>query len=108
LVIHVKKITVDDAVDIICHTIGLDQFKTTQESQEVFQEMLVAARVKVSILDHAPDAEVHVKKGIVSIKTSATEYQEEILVGNIKKSALNVPGVKEVNVYVMPILPFGD
>jgi cytidylate kinase len=108
LVIHIKKISVDDAVDIICHTIGLDQFKTTQESQEVFEQMLVAARVKVAILDYAPDAGVHVNKGIVSVKTTATEYQEEILIGNIKKSALNVPGVKEVNVYVMPILPFGD
>jgi cytidylate kinase len=108
LVIHIRKISVDDAVDIICRTIGLDQFKTTQASQEVFQEMLVAARVKVAILDCAPDAEVYVKKGVVSIKTSATEYQEEVLAENIKKSALDVSGVKEVNVYVMPILPFGD
>jgi hypothetical protein len=51
---------------------------------------------------------VYAKEGIVSIKTSATAHQEDILIENIKQSAKNIPGVKEINVYVMPILPFGD
>ncbi|HMK56582.1 MAG TPA: cytidylate kinase-like family protein [Dissulfurispiraceae bacterium] len=108
LVIHVGKITVDDAVAIILDTIGLAHFKTTSESQEVFQEMLLAARVKVATIDYAPDAEVYARKGVVAIKTSASPYQEEVLVANIKKAAQGVAGVNEVNVYVMPILPFGD
>jgi len=108
LIIHIKKISVDDAVDIIYQTVQLDHFKTTAESQAVLHEMLVAARVKVAILDQAPDAVVYVREGIVSVKTSATAYQEEMLAQNIRQAAKNVPGVKEINVYVMPILPFGD
>jgi cytidylate kinase len=108
LVIHINKIAVDDAVDIICNTIGLPQFKTTQDSQEVFREMLLAARVKVAIIDYAPDAQVDARKGIVAVRTSASPYQEEILVDNIKQAAQNIAGVKEVDVNVMPILPFGD
>ena len=34
LVVHVGKVTVDDAVDVICHTVGLPTFKTTFESQK--------------------------------------------------------------------------
>ncbi len=108
LVIHIDKLSADDAVEIISSTIGLPQFKTTQQSQEVFREMLLAARVKVAIIEYAPDAAVYVKKGMVAVKTSASPYQEEILVDKIKLATQNMPGVKEVNVYVMPILPFGD
>ncbi len=108
LVIRINNLFVDDAVDIICNAVKLPQFRTTAESHEVFLEMLLAARVKIAILDYAPDAKVYAKKGVISIKTSASQYQEEILVENITRAAKNVPGVKEVNVYVMPILPFGD
>jgi cytidylate kinase len=45
LVIHIKKITTDDAADIICHTVGLEHFKTTPESQKALNSLLLAARV---------------------------------------------------------------
>ncbi|HMK60318.1 MAG TPA: cytidylate kinase-like family protein [Dissulfurispiraceae bacterium] len=108
LIIHIKKITVDDAVAVILDTVGLDHFKTTGESQEVLQDMLLSARVKVAILDYAPDSEIYARKGVIAIKTSASPYQEEVLAANIKKAAQGVAGVKDVDVYVMPILPFGD
>ncbi|HTZ18300.1 MAG TPA: cytidylate kinase-like family protein [Dissulfurispiraceae bacterium] len=108
LVIHINKITVEEAVDIIFNTVRLDHFKTTPESQRIFGEMLLGARVKLAIIDYAPDAEVYYKKGVVFVKTSASPYKEEILVNNIRQAAQSVAGVEEVNVYVMPILPFGD
>jgi len=108
LIIHIKKITVEDAVEIIFNTARLDHFKTTPESREVFRQMLLTARVKLAIIDLAPDAEVYYANGIVSVKANASPYKEEILVKNIMQAAQSVAGVNEVNVYLMPILPFGD
>ena len=44
LVIHIRKITVEDAVDIISHTVGLEHFKTTPESQKVLEDLVTAAQ----------------------------------------------------------------
>jgi cytidylate kinase len=45
LVIHIKKITTDNAADIICHAVGLEHFRTTPESQKALNSLLLAARV---------------------------------------------------------------
>jgi cytidylate kinase len=45
LVIHIRKITTDDAADIICRTVGLEHFRTTPESQKALNSLLLAARV---------------------------------------------------------------
>ncbi len=107
LLIKIRKITVDDAVDIICHTVGLEDFKTTRQSQAAFDNLLLAANVKVAIIEQAPDAEVFAKDGIVRIKTSATEYREDAVVEALKLAAKSVAGVREVEIYVVPVLPFG-
>ena len=46
LVIHVHKLTVEDAVDMICHAAGLEQFQTTPESQRAIEDLALSARVK--------------------------------------------------------------
>src|SRR5208283_52832 len=53
LMLKVRKMTVDDAVDIICFTVGLEDFRTTKESTEAIADLLLAAQVKVAILDYA-------------------------------------------------------
>ncbi|MFH0946504.1 MAG: cytidylate kinase-like family protein, partial [Planctomycetota bacterium] len=40
LVINTKQITVEEAANIICHTAGLEQFKTTEESRKALAERL--------------------------------------------------------------------
>jgi len=108
LIINLRRLSVEDAVDIICHAVKLDHFKTTPASQEVFKNMLLAARVKTAILDYAPDAKVHAENGIVYVQTSAPADHEDTLGKVIKKAASDVPDVVETKVYIMPIIPFGD
>jgi cytidylate kinase len=108
LVIHIKKITVNDAVDVITHTVGLNHFKTTPESQKVVDDLLLAAKVRISLIDLKPDIEVSAKDGIVFIKTKSAEFQEEELVSNLEEAARSIPGVKDVKVRVSPSIPFGN
>lgn len=104
LVIHIKKITADDTVDIIWHTVGLERFKTTQESQKAIDQLLTAARVKTALIDLKPDVEVLARDGTVSIKAKATELEEEELVHQMEEIAKSIPGVKNVEVHLEPHL----
>jgi len=107
LVIKTRKISVDDAADIICHAAKLNAFATSPESKQAFDNLLLAANVKVAIIDIAPASEVVAKDGVVSIKTSASdEYSEKDMTATIIETAQKITGVKKVEVYVMPVLPF--
>ncbi|MFH2013304.1 MAG: cytidylate kinase family protein [Pseudomonadota bacterium] len=100
MVLHIRKITVDDAVDIICHTIGLKDFVTTPESQKIMDDLFLASEVKVALIDLKPDIEVSAKNGKVSIQTSARLSQEKRLVKDIEGVAKTIPGVKDVSVHI--------
>ncbi len=105
LLLKIRKITADDAADIICHTAGLEDFRTTKESMDAFSNLLLAATVKVAIIDHAPDAEVFARNGVVRIKADTTEYRKEELVDTLKQHAEIIPGVKEAEIYIAHVLP---
>ena len=98
LVIHIKKITVENAVDLICDTVRLEQFRATPESKKAFDNMLLAARVKVLLIDMKPDIEVVAENGTVSIKTKYTQFKNEKMIHKIEEIAKSVPGVKNVEV----------
>jgi cytidylate kinase len=48
LVIHLKTITVDDAVSILCYMVQLPGFQTTPESQEAIDNLMEAARMEMA------------------------------------------------------------
>ncbi|HXX53578.1 MAG TPA: cytidylate kinase-like family protein [Thermodesulfovibrionales bacterium] len=108
LLIHIRKITVDEAANIICDTVKFDHFKTTKESKDAFEDLLLAARVKVALIDQAPAAEVYARSGVVQIKTIAPDYKEEELIEKLELTAKAVPGVRDARVFVVPIVPFGN
>jgi len=108
LVVRIRKITVDDAVDIIAHTAGLEHFKTTPQSKEAFDDMLIAAKVRVAILEKVPNAEVVAKKGVVYIRANSSKFHEDEFINGIEQSARSVSGVKDINVYIIPVLPYDD
>jgi hypothetical protein len=48
LVIHLKTITVDDAVNLLCQMVQLPGFQTTPESQEAINSLAEAARMETA------------------------------------------------------------
>ncbi len=48
LVIHLKTISVDDAVSLICHALELPGFQTTPQSQEAIDSLVEAARLEMA------------------------------------------------------------
>ena len=108
LVIHIRKITAKDAADIICHTAGLEHFRTTPESQSKMDDLVLAAEVKAALIDLKPDIKVTAENGVVDVKTKADESMEEELYQKMEAIATTIPGVKELKVHILPIVPYGD
>ncbi len=106
LVLHIHKITVDDAVDIICHNAQLKHFQTTPESQKAMDDLALSVKVKAALIDIKPDIEVSADNELVYIKTEAPLEQEPELVQKMEKIAKTIPGVKEIKIQVLPILPY--
>jgi cytidylate kinase len=103
LVIHVRKMSTDDAAEVICETVALDTFKTTPESQQAVEDLAIAAQVKAALMDFRPDVDVVASRGLVQIHTAALLVKGEDLVGDIEAIARSVDGVKEVRVGVKPM-----
>ena len=48
LVIHLKTVTVDDAVSLLCHVVQLPGFQTTLESQEAINNLVEATKMEMA------------------------------------------------------------
>ena len=100
LVLHIRRLTVDDAVSIICHTVDLPHFKTTTESQKVLDDLALAAEVKTKLVPTYSNVKVTAHEGVVYIDTAWTMQSAPQLADEIEAVAKKVDGVKEVKVHV--------
>jgi cytidylate kinase len=108
LVVRVRKMTVDDAADVICHAAGLETFKTTFESQKAIEDLVLASEVKTTLLELKPDIQVFVRDGVVTLGASAQIMKEPDLVREMEKITSCIPGVKEVNVKSSHLVEWSD
>ena len=63
LVIHIKCITVDEAVEIIKCALKGHCFQTTSDAQKLMDEMSLAARVEATLVQEIPSVKVEAKDG---------------------------------------------
>lgn len=103
LVIHIRNIKVDDAADIICHTVGMDRFKTTEVSRRIMDDLALAAQVKVKLINWYPDVEVHARKGDLVIKVDGMANQEGYIRQQVLGVVTKIPGVNQAKVSVSHI-----
>ena len=108
LVIRVRKMTVDDAVDVICHTAGLETFKTTFESQKMMEDLVLASEIKTTLLELKPDVQVFVRDGVVTLGASAQIMKDPEVVREMERITACIPGVKEVSVKSAHLVEWSD
>jgi cytidylate kinase len=101
MVLHMRKFTLDDAVDIICHSIAIEHFRPTPQSQQAMDDLVLAAEVKAALVDLKPDVEVSANSGFVQVRTKARKSQSEGLTRDIEKIAGGIAGVRQVEVQVL-------
>jgi cytidylate kinase len=107
LVLHIQKLTVDDAADVICHTAGLEHLQATDESRRTLEDDALASAVKAVLVKEHPDAEVTAEDGAVYVCAKTTDATELRTESEIRKLAQDVPGVKDVEVRLRSYIPFG-
>jgi cytidylate kinase len=100
LVIHIKALTVEDAVNLILCAAKLPRFQTTPESQAVLDDLALAAQVQAALVEEFPTAQVTSQGGdvFVAIKGSLTDQEE--VTGHIRRIASKVAGF-EVKVHLL-------
>lgn len=102
LVIHIRKLTVEDAVDLICRTVALEQFRTTPASRQAMADLVLAAEVKSRLVDAYPNTRVSAREGVVTVRVPTSGMKEVKVVQDVTAIAEQVEGVTEVQVDTAP------
>lgn len=105
LVIHVKRISVEEAVQIIADSARLSRFQATPESRQQMNDLCLAAEVKASLLDIDAGIEVLAQNGEVTIQTRAPQFVEKGLGQHIKDIVEKATCARGVKVEISPIAP---
>jgi cytidylate kinase len=94
MVLHIKSITVDCAVELILHAVKSSCFTTTAPSQKILDDQTLAARVQAALVEDFPTVRVIAKDGelFVDIKGNLTEEQE--IIARVRRIASNVAGIE--------------
>jgi cytidylate kinase len=96
-------LTIDDAVEKILSTVKLPSFQTSAESRKVLENESLAARIKSDLMNFYSDVEVSADDGIITVHIKRSLSQEEALTDDIRSILIEMPGVKEVRVNVIPV-----
>jgi cytidylate kinase len=102
LVIHMRKIRIEDAVEIICNTVALEHFRTTPESQQTMDDLALAAEVTSVLVERYPNAVVTARKGAATVQLPTSGMNEAGVTDEITAIAGQVKGVTEVIVDTVP------
>jgi cytidylate kinase len=101
LVIHVKKLSSEDAANIICRAAGWNRFQATAESQQDMDDLVLSARVNASLIEDYPRIKVAANRGAVYITLEGgTSMDKEA----IREAVERIPGVEDIHMNVFPFL----
>lgn len=103
IVLHIVRITDDEAVQILQTTLELPCFRTTPESQRALDDLSLAANVKAYLVEKLPAAEVSVTNGIAVVNIEASLRQEDAISAQLKEITGKVSGVKEIRLHIVPL-----
>jgi cytidylate kinase len=94
MVLHIKSITVDCAVELILDAVKHRCFSTTAQSQKIIDDQTLAARVQAALVEEFPTARVSSREGelFVDVKGNLTEEQE--IISRMRRIASHVAGIE--------------
>ena len=108
LIVHIKQLTVDDAVDMICNCVSKEHFKTTPESQRQIEDLALSAAIQKALIGVGPDINVCVDNRVAFIETEAAICAEESFVKEIRQMVETFEGVSDVKIECHPIVPLSE
>jgi len=106
LVLHIHKLNVQNAVDIICHAARLEQFQASRASQAALDDLFLAARVRAQLIGDYPMVRTQAADGVVTVDARINMTNEPFLADKIRQAALAVSGVKDVHLHARPVTAY--
>lgn len=103
IVLHIKTITVEDAVNIILNTAMLPHFQTTAASQRILDNLTLAAQVKAALVKDYHLVSVFSEDGDVVIAITSPDKEEKVI-QKTTQAVATIEGVKSVKINVSPML----
>jgi len=104
--LHIQKLTVADAVEIICQAVKSGCFQTTPASQQALDNLALAAKVKAKIVAQYPAATATATEGRVLVHIKAAGVLGAAVEAEIKDLTRQIPGLKEIEVHLIPLTIF--
>jgi cytidylate kinase len=108
LVIHVKKLSTDDATKIIVDTMKLDKFATTPESNRALHDLALTAEVKAALMDVKYDINVQALDGSLEIQLNAPPARQPEMKRRIHEIVEAIPGVKSIDLKMSRLTMYGE
>ena len=108
LVVHIKQLSVDNAVDMICDCVSKPHFKTTPDSQRMIEDLALSAAINKALLDVGPDISVCVDNHTAYIETEAAIRAEQSFVKEIRDVVETFEGISDVKIECHPIVPLTE
>jgi len=102
MVINIGHLTSEDAVDMICHRVGMKRFQKTPQSQQRMEDLYLAAVAKAAVIERFPTSRVNCQNGVVIVRVETALSQEEKATAEIKELLKTFDEIKEVRVSVVP------
>lgn len=104
MLLHIDRLTVDDAVDIILNTIKKPSFNTTDKSRQMINNLALAARIEAKLINEFPAIKVAADNGnIIADLKGNFEKNEEIIL-QIEKAVKKMEGVATVQINIIPLV----
>jgi cytidylate kinase len=94
LVVHIQALDLDEAADIIQHTLRLPRFQTTPASQKAVDDLLLAAQVQAALVQEVPSARVEVNHGELLVSLGVAWGEDRKLIAQVDQIVDAVGGVK--------------
>ena len=102
LCVHIRKLSIDDAVDMIVDTAQRPAFHTTPESQQALDDLLCASRVENRLQNGYDLVGICANQGEVTVELRAPLVHEERVAAEIREKLEGIRGLEDTYVRVMP------
>ncbi len=102
MTLHIGTMDVEDAVSIILHTLQRVCFQTTQQCQELLDDLALSARVEAALIRDFPKATADARNGEVFVSIRASLVDEKPISLKVKRIVEKVDGVKKAHVNIVP------
>lgn len=99
-VLNLNQMSVDDCINMICHSSSFSSFEKTPESEKKLNDMAMAATAEAMLIDKYYDASVIADDGHLNVVFSKRVSNKNMVVADIERLLSTMKGVENINVIV--------